>query len=91
MSVHAVTPLGLPAVLESELGDNFLNFFPRKLELDFFDLLGIVVEEGSNIDPEPALFQDLAYTFDVLNDIVRCVQEEAGNDAVPLLFRVISR
>ncbi len=86
MSVHAVTPLGLPAVLESELGDDFLDFLPRELELDFFDLLGIVVKERSNVDPEPALFQDLADALYVLNDVVRCIQEEAGHHAVPLFY-----
>jgi hypothetical protein len=91
MSVHAVPPLGLPAVLESELGDDFFDLFPRELELDLFDLLGIVVEEGSNVDPKPALFQDLTDAFDVLNDVVRCVQEEAGHHAVPLFYGTYQR
>ena len=85
MSVHAVPPLGLPPVLESELGDDFVDFLPGELELDFLDLLGIVVKEGPNVDPQPALLQDLADAFDVLNDVVRCVQEEAGHYAVPLV------
>ena len=84
MSVHAVTPLGLPAVLESKLGDNFVDFLPRELELDFFDLLGIVVKEGSDVDPKPSLLQDLADALDVLDDVVGCVEEEAGHHAVPL-------
>ena len=91
MSVHAVPPLGLPAVLKSELGDDFVDFFPRELELDLFDLLGIVVKEGSNVDPETALLQDLADAFDVLNDVVRCVQEEAGHHAVPLVYDTYQR
>jgi hypothetical protein len=44
-----------------------------------------VVKEGPNVDPQPALLQDLADAFDVLNDVVRCVQEEAGHYAVPLV------
>ena len=91
MSVDAVPPLGLPAVLESELRDDFVDFLPRELELDLFDLLGIVVEEGPNVDPEAALFQDLADAFDVLNYVVRCVQEEASHDAVPLVYETYQK
>jgi len=85
MSIYAVPPLGLPPVRKSKLGYDFVDFFPGELELDFLDLLGIVVKKRPNVDPQPALLQDLADALDVLNDVVRCVQEEAGHHAVPLV------
>ncbi len=58
MCVHAVPPLWLLTILKSKLGDDLIDFFPRKFNLNFLFLLGIVIEKGTDINPETPFLQN---------------------------------
>lgn len=45
--------------------------------------------QGTNVDPETTWFQNPVESFQVLHEVVSCVDEEAGDNAVPLFDIVV--
>jgi hypothetical protein len=65
-----------------------LEFFPTKLDRDFFRHLGIVVKERPEVDPDRIFFKSLIDCFDIFYDIVCGINKKAGYHTIPSFWLV---